>query len=128
QEEASNIAKALAVLDFVGLKDKAEESADNLSYAEEKLLSVARLLATGAEVLLFDEPLSGLDPAALQAIYPVFRRLAESGRTVCVIEHNLDVIKTLCDRVYFLDEGRVMALGTSDELLADPQLAERYFK
>src|SRR3546814_14818383 len=66
--------------------------------AEEKLLVVARLLATGAEVLLFDEPLSGLDPTTLQEIFPIFRRLAENGKTVCIIEHNLDVIKTLCDR------------------------------
>src|SRR3546814_20587514 len=87
----------MEILDFVRLRDKAHESAESLSYAEEKLLVVARLLATGAEVLLFDEPLSGLDPTTLQEIFPIFRRLAENGKTVCIIEHNLDVIKTLCD-------------------------------
>jgi len=128
REEAANAERAMEVLRFVGLAQKADERAENLSYAEEKLLVVARLLATGAEVLLFDEPLSGLDANALQEIFPVIRRLAEEGKTICIIEHNLDVIKSLCDSVYFLDEGRTMAVGTPDEVMNDPELATRYFK
>src|SRR3546814_18224208 len=95
--------------------------------AEEKLLVVARLLATGAEVLLFDEPLSGLDPTTLQEIFPIFRRLAENGKTVCIIEHNLAVIKTLCDVAVFLDEGTTIAIGTPDDLTRDTELAQRSF-
>jgi len=128
REERENAARAMEVLRFVGLEDKADERAENLSYAEEKLLVIARLLATGAEVLLFDEPLSGLDSVALQEIFPVIRRLASEGKTICIIEHNLDVIKSLCDTVYFLDEGHTMAVGTPDELMNDPELATRYFK
>jgi ABC-type branched-subunit amino acid transport system ATPase component len=109
------------------MQDKADTRAENLSYAEEKLLVVARLLATGAEVLLFDEPLSGLDPNTLKEILPLVRRLAEQGKTVCIIEHNLDVIKGVCDHVVFLDEGRGIAEGEPETLLADPLLAERYF-
>jgi ABC-type branched-subunit amino acid transport system permease subunit/ABC-type branched-subunit amino acid transport system ATPase component len=128
REEAENLTRAMAILDFVELDGKAQETAENLSYAEEKLLVVARLLATGAEVLLFDEPLSGLDHATLKELFPVVRRLAESGKTVCIIEHNLDVIKGLCDVVYFLDEGRAIAVGTPDEVMTNPDLATRYFK
>jgi branched-chain amino acid transport system permease protein len=128
REEHENAERGMEVLRFVGLEDKADERAENLSYAEEKLLVVARLLATGADVLLFDEPLSGLDRNALEEIFPVIRRLAEGGKTICIIEHNLDVIKSLCDTVYFLDEGRTMAVGTPDELMNDPELATRYFK
>lgn len=127
-EEHANAGRAMEILRFVGLQDKAHETADNLSYAEEKLLVVARLLATGAEVLLFDEPLSGLDATALQEIFPVIRKLAQAGKTVCIIEHNLDVIKELCDVVYFLDEGHAMAVGTPDQVMNDPELATRYFK
>lgn len=127
-EEHQNAARAMEILRFVGLSAKAHETADNLSYAEEKLLVVARLLATGAEVLLFDEPLSGLDRGALQEIFPVVRKLAANGKTVCIIEHNLDVIKELCDVVYFLDEGHAMAVGTPDEIMNDPELATRYFR
>ena len=128
REERENIARAMAVLRFVELDGKAQEVAENLSYAEEKLLVVARLLATGADVLLFDEPLSGLDETTLQEIFPVIRRLAENGKAICIIEHNLDVIKELCDTVCFLDEGRAMATGTPQELMDNPELAERYFK
>jgi ABC-type branched-subunit amino acid transport system ATPase component len=61
-------------------------------------------------------------------VFPLFRQLAASGRTLCIIEHNLDVIRELCDRVVFLDEGRKLAEGTPEELMRDPQLSERYFK
>jgi branched-chain amino acid transport system permease protein len=128
RQEQENLGRALAILNFVELRDKAYESAESLSYAEEKLLVIARLLATGAEVLLFDEPLSGLDAGTLREIYPTIRGLARHGKTICIIEHNLDVIKELCDVVYFLDEGRKVAIGTPAELMADPVLAERYFK
>ena len=128
REERANIARAMSVLAFVHHDGKAGETADSLSYAEEKLLSIARLLATGAEVLLFDEPLSGLDPTTLTEILPILRELARSGRTVCIIEHNLDVIKELCDEVCFLDEGRILAIGTPERLMTDPELATRYFK
>lgn len=127
-EEHENTARAMDILRFVELDQKAHETAENLSYAEEKLLVVARLLATGADVLLFDEPMSGLDRTTLEDIFPVIRRLAENGKAVCIIEHNLDVIKELCDIVYFLDEGRAMATGTPEALMNDPELATRYFK
>jgi len=126
-EERLNRDRALAVLAFVGLADKAGETAENLSYAEEKLLAIARLVATGAEVLLFDEPLSGLAPNTLEAIFPIIRRLADSGKTICIIEHNLDVIRGLCDTAVFLDEGRKLAEEAPDRLIADPTLAARYF-
>ncbi|TKW65473.1 MAG: branched-chain amino acid ABC transporter ATP-binding protein/permease [Paracoccus denitrificans] len=127
-QEKANAARAMEILQFVELDGKAHETAADLSYAEEKLLVVARLLATGAEVLLFDEPMSGLDQTTLQDIFPVIRRLADHGKVVCIIEHNLDVIKELCDEVYFLDEGRTMAVGTADQVMNDPELAARYFK
>lgn len=128
RQEEENIARALGVLRFIGLEGKANELAEDLSYAEEKLLVIARLLATGADVLLFDEPLSGLDPNTLRELFPVIRKLADQGKTVCIIEHNLDVIKGLCDVVFFLDEGRVLRVGTPHELMSDPELAARYFK
>jgi ABC-type branched-subunit amino acid transport system ATPase component/branched-subunit amino acid ABC-type transport system permease component len=128
KEERENLGRAMAILEFVGLAGRAGDLAADLSYAEEKLLVVARLLATGAEALLFDEPLSGLAPNALAKVFPVFKQLAASGRTLCIIEHNLDVIRELCSQVVFLDEGRKLAQGTPEELMRDPELSERYFK
>ena len=126
-QERANRAEALAILAFVGLADKAGETAENLSYAEEKLLVIARLVATGAEVLLFDEPLSGLAPNTLETIFPIIKRLAAGGKTICIIEHNLDVIRGLCDTAVFLDEGRKLAEDAPERLIADPALAARYF-
>jgi len=128
REERLNLARALAILEFVGLGERAGDLAADLSYAEEKLLVVARLLATGAEALLFDEPLSGLAPNALAKVLPLFKRLAASGRTLCIIEHNLDVIRELCDHVVFLDERQKLAEGTPEALMTDPVVSERYFK
>jgi branched-chain amino acid transport system permease protein len=126
-EERANRQRALAILDFVGLGERAGDTAENLSYAEEKLLVIARLVATGAEVLLFDEPLSGLAPNTLEAIFPIIRRLAESGKAICIIEHNLDVIRGLCHTAVFLDEGRKLVEDAPEKLIADPALAARYF-
>jgi branched-chain amino acid transport system permease protein len=88
---------------------------------------IARLVATGAEVLLFDEPLSGLAPNTLETIFPIIKQLAAAGKTICIIEHNLDVIRGLCDTAVFLDEGRKLAEDAPERLIADPALAALYF-
>jgi branched-chain amino acid transport system permease protein len=128
REERENVGKALGILQFVGLAQRKLDRAEDLSFAESKLLVIARVLATEADVLLLDEPLSGLDPPTLAAILPTMRRLAEMGKAVCIVEHNLDVIRSVCDSAYYLDEGRIMAVGAPAELMADANLQERYFQ
>jgi branched-chain amino acid transport system permease protein len=128
RQERENTERAFAILRFVGLLARAGDFAEDLSYAEEKLLVIARLLATDAEVLLFDEPLSGLDPAGLAHLIALIRKLADSGRTIGIIEHNLDAIRSLCDEIVFLDGGRDMARGKPETLMQDPELVERYFQ
>ncbi|HYG85418.1 MAG TPA: branched-chain amino acid ABC transporter ATP-binding protein/permease [Azospirillum sp.] len=125
--EQENLRRALEIAAFVGLGGKADETAANLSYAEEKLLVIARLLATEAEVLLLDEPLSGLDTFTVEQICRVIRELAKTNKAICIIEHNLDVIREVCDEIVFLDEGRVLTKGPPDDLMRDRELAERYF-
>jgi len=127
-EDDANTAKAMAILEFIGLSDRAMDLADDLSYAEEKLLVVARLIATEADVLLFDEPLSGLDGAAMGKIIDLLRRLAQGGKAVCIIEHNLDAIRNACDHLVYLDEGRALAEGDPEALMHDPELVRRYFR
>lgn len=128
REDAQNARKALAILAFIGLRDRAFDLAEDLSYAEEKLLVVARLIATEADVLLFDEPLSGLDAAATQKIIDLLRRLARDNKTICIIEHNLEAIRTACDQLIYLDEGRALAAGDPEALMRDPDLVRRYFQ
>lgn len=127
KEEKENLEKALFFLDKVGLLKKRWEIARNLSYAEQKLLAIARLLSTGAEVLLLDEPSSGVDPNWVKRLMGIIRDLAESGKTVCIVEHNLEVVRGVSDTVYFMAEGKKITQGTAEELMADPKLGEIYF-
>ncbi|MBI2555234.1 MAG: branched-chain amino acid ABC transporter ATP-binding protein/permease [Candidatus Rokubacteria bacterium] len=125
--ERENLRRAYELLAFVGLAEKAGELAEDLSYAEQKLLVLARLLATQANLLLLDEPASGLDPTSVEAIMALIRRLPDYGKTICVIEHNLEVIKGLADPVVFLNEGRTIASGAPAQIMASPHLADIYF-
>jgi ABC-type branched-subunit amino acid transport system ATPase component len=119
--------EARGILSHVGLADRANERVRNLSYGEQKLLTVARVLATGAELLLLDEPASGLSAGALENIMALLRRLQNEGKTLLVVEHNTRVVQQIADEVLFLHQGHLMAQGTPQEIIADPALAEIYF-
>jgi ABC-type branched-subunit amino acid transport system ATPase component len=123
----SDVEAARQWLGYVGLADKARLRAGELSYGQQKRLSIARVLATGAEVLLLDEPSSGLDPAALEDLLKLIEGLPEAGKTLVLVEHNLDVVSRLCDRLLFLDRGRLIAEGRPDEIFARSELADLYF-
>ena len=119
--------KAREILDEVGLPGRADDFVRNLSYGEQKLLCVARLLASGAELLLLDEPASGLASEALESMIALLLRLKERGKTFLVVEHNTRVVRRLADRVVFLHQGHVLAQGAPESIIADPALAEIYF-
>jgi branched-chain amino acid transport system ATP-binding protein len=119
--------EAMRILDHVGLADRAAEFVRNLSYGEQKLLTVARGLATGAELLLLDEPASGLSASALDQIMALLRRLQTEGKTLLVVEHNTRVVQQIADEVLFLHQGHLMARGTPEAIISDPALAEIYF-
>jgi branched-chain amino acid transport system permease protein len=128
RSDRTNVDRAMGVLESVGLGAKAREAAENLSYPEQKLLILARVVATGAEFLLIDEPTSGLDTRSFKGILAFLRDLVDRhGKTVCVVEHNLDLIRGICDWTYFLNQGELIAAGTPPELLQRKDLAEIYF-
>jgi ABC-type branched-subunit amino acid transport system ATPase component len=114
-------------LDRVGLAGRAGERGADLSYAEQKLVMLACLLASGARTLLLDEPTAGLDPESRRRIVETVASLRDPGTTIVLVEHNLDVVRGLCDRIVFLAEGRVLAEGTPAEIESDPRLASLYF-
>jgi len=126
-EEAAARERGMEVLRFFALEGRAHELAEDLAYPEQKLLSMARIFATDAEILLLDEPTSGLDTDSLQKIVPMVRRLVEHGKTVLLIEHNMELISHLSDEVVFLHQGRVMARGRAEQITRDPALTEIYF-
>jgi ABC-type branched-subunit amino acid transport system ATPase component len=127
-EERRNAEKAMVYLDMVEIADKAFELAGDISAAEQKLLALARLLATECPLLLLDEPTSGLDPDSVRKVGNVVQEIVtRGGKTVFLVEHNLDVIRELAEIVYFMDMGQIVACGSPAELMADRKLAEVYF-
>lgn len=119
--------KARSILQEVGLADKAKELVRNLSYGEQKLLCIARVLASEADLILLDEPASGLSAAELQATINLLHKLRDSGKTLLIVEHNTRVVKQIASDVLFLHQGHLMARGTPDEITSDPALSEIYF-
>jgi ABC-type branched-subunit amino acid transport system ATPase component len=118
---------ALDHLRAIGLEDRARQRGGALGYAEQKLVMLACLLASGSRVLLLDEPTAGIDPAARQGIIDAIARLRGTGKTIVLVEHNLDVVRGCCDRVVFLAQGQVLAIGTAAEIEADARLSQLYF-
>jgi branched-chain amino acid transport system ATP-binding protein/branched-chain amino acid transport system permease protein len=125
--ERGNRHKALGYLAFVGLAHKAGELASSLAFGEQKLVALARLIATEADVLLLDEPASGVDLQWVRRILDLIRELAASGKTVCIVEHNLEVVTAIAEHAYFMEAGHIIAEGRPEELMADRRLAEIYF-
>lgn len=119
--------KVADILEETHLSRKAKSRAIDLAYAERKFLSLARIMATGGTTWLLDEPASGLDPRSFDLFVDLLRRNVGRGVTVCIIEHNLDVVISLSDRVAFLDRGKLLAEGKPDEILQDEHLAAIYF-
>jgi ABC-type branched-subunit amino acid transport system ATPase component len=119
--------QARALLERAGVSASPDTFASDLSFAEQKFVSLARALACGHRILLLDEPGSGLDPPSLERMYALVRSLAAEGRTILLIEHNLDVVRELAERVVFLDRGRALARGTPAQVFASPEAANSYF-
>lgn len=123
----TRLAAAEAALEATGLTGLASARAVDLAYAERKFLSMARILAAQADIWLLDEPASGLDLASRLRFGQLLKDARSRGVAICLIEHNLDVVMELSDRIAFLDQGRVLAEGEPQTILRDPQLAAIYF-
>lgn len=119
--------KAVDCLALLGIADRAHVRVGDLSYGDQKLVAIARLLATDCDVLLLDEPTSGVDPASVEKVIDGIGRLRDLGHTVCLVEHSVHFVQRLADRAVFLDQGTVIAEGTVDDLMGRRELAELYF-
>ncbi len=126
RQESQNRDKALALLEQAGLGEKVYESAEALSYGQQKLLSIVCCLATNAEVLLLDEPVAGIAPHMIEAILEVVQGLTKLDKSVILIEHNLDAVMQICDRVIFMDTGAKVSEGTPEQIRNDPKVIESY--
>ena len=126
REERANREQAMAWLEFVGLAGKALDLAEALSYGQQKLLGLACCLATGAEMLMLDEPVAGVEPATTDRILDYLSRLPSLGKTVVFIEHNLLAVQTVANCVVVMDDGKKIAEGSWEQVSQEARVLEAY--
>lgn len=127
REEKNFLSQAHALLNFVGLAEFAEEEARNLPFGHQRRLEIARALALRPKLLLLDEPAAGLTHGEIEDLKALIRLLAESGVTIILVEHHVDMVMTVSDHVTVLDYGKVIASGAAAEVQKDPLVIEAYF-
>ena len=120
------LARAEQVAAQVGLDKRLDQPASTLTVAGRKRLELARALATEPKLLLLDEVMAGLNPTEISEIVPVVRAIRDSGVTVMLIEHVMQAVVSLSDRAYVLNNGRIIASGTTAEVASDPNVIEAY--
>jgi branched-chain amino acid transport system ATP-binding protein/neutral amino acid transport system ATP-binding protein len=125
-EEKINAAKAYETLEFLEMEHLADEMAVNLSGGQKKLLELGRALMAEPELILLDEPGAGVNPTLLNKIAENILKLKERGKTILLIEHNMDLIMNICDRVIVMNDGKHLVEGTPAEIKTNPQVLEAY--
>jgi ABC-type branched-subunit amino acid transport system ATPase component len=114
------------ILGFLGLTEKAGEQVANLSWGDQKLVSIGRLLATDGEFLLIDEPASGLSDEQIDHVKSLLRELISRGKTILLIDHNMEAIMDISDWVIVLNFGEIIAEGKPAEILANEEVIRVY--
>ena len=118
--------KALKVLESIGLKDYIDEYAENLPYGLQRRLEIARAIMSGAKLLLLDEPAAGMNPQESEDLMQFIKLLRDKGYTILLIEHDMNVVMKVSDRIYVVDYGKLIAQGKPEQIKNDPNVIRAY--
>jgi branched-chain amino acid transport system ATP-binding protein len=118
--------RAMELLDFVGITRLAHEPAGNLSYGQRKLLELASLLVADPAILLLDEPAGGVNPTLIGHLADRIKELNRTGKTILVVEHNMEFVMSLCSRITVLSQGTALVTGSPTEVRSDPAVLDAY--
>ena len=118
--------QAEIILEFLGLQKKKEVLARNLAYGEQRLLEIAIGLAADPELLLLDEPVAGMNPNESEQAMALIAEVRKKGITILLVEHNMDVVMSISDRIVVLDHGRKIAEGEPSQVQEDEKVLEAY--
>jgi ABC-type branched-subunit amino acid transport system ATPase component len=121
-----HLKEAEEYLNKVGLWEKRNELAFNLSYGQRKLLEISRALAMRAEIYLLDEPFAGLFKEMVKVVSSVVKELRDEGKTVILVEHDMDLVRELSDHLIVMDSGKLLAEGKPNEVLRQKDVIEAY--
>ncbi|UCG38457.1 MAG: amino acid ABC transporter ATP-binding protein [bacterium] len=111
---------AMTLLQKVGIPEKARSYPSQLSGGQQQRVAIARALAMQPKIMLFDEPTSALDPEMIGEVLDVMKTLAREGMTICAVTHEMGFAREVCDRVVFMDEGRIVEVGTPGKIFDSP--------
>jgi neutral amino acid transport system ATP-binding protein len=118
--------RAFELLEFVGIAGLSELPAGNLSYGQRKLLELAYVLVADPDVILLDEPAGGVNPSLINHIIDRLREVSLRGKTLLIVEHDMQFVMDICARITVLDQGHVIATGTPDEVRSNPVVLDAY--
>ena len=125
-EEEVALLKAVQALKFVGLRRSAQQLAKNLSYGNQRLLEIARALATEPRLLILDEPAGGMNEQETTHLITLIRKIRDQGTTILLIEHDMSLVMRVCENIVVLDYGAKISEGTAETVKRDPLVIEAY--